>query len=171
MRIDTSLFEKKYREKEDCESPFKDNWRAGINISPLENHTNRSGFDKNCSLQGTTGEFFRLLEDDTTCEIVDFEASVEKPVREYLSRQGKLSEEKLNEIINIIRDILYVDGNLNITEVPFLKYLPRVPQSEILPEKLVKKYDSGQKKIAAYLYSAVWSFADVASTSTNEFVQ
>ena len=154
MKIDISLYEKKYHEKEGFAGAIKDNWHEGINISPFENHTNRSGFDKNCSLQGTTGEFFRLIEDDITCEIVDFENSVEKQVREYLSKQGKLSEEKLNEFVNIIRDILYVDGNLNITEVPFLKYLPRVPQSDILPEKLVKKYDAGQKRIGAYLYSA-----------------
>lgn len=155
MKIDISLYEKKYHGKEGFNGPFIDNWQEGIKISPLENHTNRSGFDKNCSMQGTTGELFRLLENDSYSEIVDFEQSVEQPVREYLSCKSKLSNEKITELLNIIRDVLYVDGNLNITEVSFLKYLPRVPHNHEFSEKLIKKYDAGQKKMGAYLFSAL----------------
>lgn len=155
MKIDISLYEKKYYGKDGFNGPIIDNWQEGIKISPLENHTNRSGFDKNCSMQGTTGELFRLLENDNSAEIVNFEESVEYPVREYLSHQSKLTEEKINELINIIRDILYVDGNLNITEISFLKYLPRVPHNDDISDKLIKKYDAGQRKIGAYLFSAL----------------
>lgn len=151
MKIDISKYEQHYHKG----NAYVDNWREGIKIIPFENHLKRSGFDKSCSLQGTTGEFFRRLCNDSSSEIINFEESVEKPVRAYLAKYNKLSDENVKELVEIIRDVLYVDGNLNITELAFLKYLPTVPRTDNLNDATVKKYDDGQKKLASFLLSTL----------------
>ena len=53
----------------------------------------------------------------------------------------------------MLKDIMFFNGNLNITDTSFLKYLPIVPDDEKMSDKDKKKYNDGQRKLANYLYS------------------
>lgn len=57
------------------------------------------------------------------------------------------------EFVRMMRDIMFVNGNLNITDSAFIKYLPLVPNDERISMKDRKKYNDGQRKLANYLYS------------------
>ena len=104
-------------------------------------------------MQGTTGEFFRLWDNDGTKPIEDFDASAIKPVVDYLSNQRQMPITQVNEFKRMMKDIMFVNGNLNITDSAFLKYLPLVPNDERISSKDRKKYNDGQRKLGNYLYS------------------
>ena len=148
MKVSIDAYESHYHQN----GKFIDNWQEGLKILPF-NSNPASAFDKGCGLNGSTGEFFRLWANDGTKEITDFEKSVIAPIRDYLSVQKQMPREQVDEFALIMRDILYVNGNLNITDSAFLKYLPLVPNDETISEKDRRKYRDGQRKIANYLFS------------------
>ena len=129
-------------------------WQKSIKVLPVNSET-ASGYDKRCGMQGTTGEFFRMLENDGVEPIENFEESLIQPVIRYLETQQTMTEEKIKEFSLLLRDVLCVNGNLNITDVFFLKYLPLVPNDEHISPGERKKYKKGQEKLAAYLFSCI----------------
>ena len=148
MRIDIGKYNEHYHQN----GKFKDNWQEGIKLLPF-NSTPASAFDKQCGLQGITGEFFRLWSNDGTQPIEDFKKSAIDPVYEYLSVQKQMPKEQIDEFAEMMRDIMLVNGNLNITDSAFFKYLPLVPGDENISSSDRKRYKSGQRKLANYLYS------------------
>ena len=58
MIIDLDAYQANYHVKD----KYIDNWQESIKVLPFNAHPSQSGFDKRCSLQGTTGEFFRRIE-------------------------------------------------------------------------------------------------------------
>ena len=151
MIIDLEAYQTNYHVKD----KYIDNWQETIKVLPFNAHPTQSGFDKRCSLQGTTGEFFRRMEEEAIEPIEDFEVSVVQPVVRYLETQRPMTDEKIKEFTHLLRDTLCVNGNLNITDAFFLKYLPTVPHDENMSPKERKKYRDGQRKLAAYLFSCV----------------
>lgn len=147
MKIDIEAYQRNYHQS----GKFIDNWQEGIKILPF-NSNPTSAYDKKCGLQGTTGEFFRLWKNDGSKAIADFEKSAVEPVCDFLS-QKQMPEHQVKEFIRLMRDIMLVNGNLNITDSTFLKYLPLVPNDERISSKDQKKYSDGQKKLANFLYS------------------
>lgn len=131
---------------------FIDNWQKGIRLLPF-NSNPASAYDKKCGLHGTTGEFFRLWDNDGTRPIEDFEESAVEPVKDYLTINKQMPNEQISEFVCMMRDIMFINGNLNITDSAFLKYLPLVPNDERISTKDRKKYEDGQEKLANYLYS------------------
>lgn len=148
MKIDIDAYNKNYHQA----GKFIDNWQEGIKLLPF-NSNPASAYDKKCGLQGTTGEFFRLWDNDGTKPIEDFDASAIKPVVDYLSNQRQMPITQVNEFKRMMKDIMFVNGNLNITDSAFLKYLPLVPNDERISSKDRKKYNDGQRKLGNYLYS------------------
>lgn len=148
MKIDLETYYKNYYQN----GKFFDNWRKGIKLLPFDSR-NASAFDKQCGLHGTTGEFFRLWSNDGVQPIEDFKKSAIDPVVEYLSVQKQMPKEQIDEFTDIMKDIMLVNGSLNITDSMFLKYLPLVPDDESISSADCKKYKDGQKKLANYLYS------------------
>ena len=148
MKIDIEAFIKDYHKG----GKLIDNWQEGIKLLPF-NLTPRSAVDKKCGLHGTTGEFFRLWDNDGTKPIEDFEKSAIEPVKEYLTNQKQMPNVQIPEFVLMMRDIMFVNGNLNITDSAFLKYLPLVPNDERICTDDRKKYNDGQRKLANYLYS------------------
>lgn len=148
MRIDIEKYNEHYHQN----GKFKDNWQEGIKLLPFTSNT-ASAFDKQCGLQGTTGEFFRLWSNDGAQPIEDFKETAVNPVIEYLSVQKQMPKDQIDEFTDIMKDIMLVNGNLNITDSVFLKYLPLVPDDESMSSADCKKYKDGQKKLANYLYS------------------
>ena len=61
MKIDINAYNNHYHQS----GKFIDKFQEGIKLIPFDSR-NASAFDKNCSLQGTTGEFFRLWANDGT---------------------------------------------------------------------------------------------------------
>ena len=139
MRIDIGKYNEHYHQN----GKFKDNWQEGIKLLPF-NSTPASAFDKQCGLQGITGEFFRLWSNDGTQPIEDFKKSAIDPVYEYLSVQKQMPKEQIDEFAEMMRDIMLVNGNLNITDSAFFKYLPLVPGDKI--SRLQTERDINQDK-------------------------
>ena len=148
MKIDLEAYNEHYHQG----GKFIDNWQEGIKLLPF-NSNPASAFDKKCGLHGTTGEFFRLWDNDGTKPIEDFEKSAVEPVKEYLVNQKQMPTTQVPEFVRMMRDIMFVNGNLNITDSAFIKYLPLVPNDERISMKDRKKYNDGQRKLANYLYS------------------
>lgn len=149
MKINIEAYNEHYHES----GKFKDNWAEGIRLIPF-NSNPTSAYDKKCGLNGITGEFFRLWENDGTRPMENFEESAVKPVKEYLT-QKQMSDEQVNVFVDVLKDIMCVNGNMNITDSAFLKYLPLVPNDETITANDRKKYCDGQRKLAHYLYSMV----------------
>lgn len=158
MKIDLEAYNANYHQK----GKFIDNWQEGIKLLPF-NSNPTSAFDKRCGLQGTTGEFFRLWENDGSCAIDDFEESVIKPLTNYLSDSKQMPNEQIKEFVNMMKDILYVNGNLNICDSSFLKFIPLMPNDENISSKEKKKYSDGQRKLANYLLSMLSLDSDKSS--------
>lgn len=148
MKIDINAYNEHYHQA----GKFIDNWQEGIKILPF-NSNPTSAYDKKCGLHGTTGEFFRLWDNDGTKAIEDFEKSAVAPVASYLSEQKQMPITQVKEFISMMKDIMFVNGNLNITDSAFLKYLPLVPNDERISTKDRKKYNNGQQKLGNYLFS------------------
>ena len=148
MKIDLEAYNEHYHQG----GKFIDNWQEGIKLLPF-NSNPASAYDKKCGLHGTTGEFFRLWDNDGTKPIEDFEKSAVEPVKEYLVNQKQMPTAQVPEFVRMMRDIMFVNGNLNITDSAFIKYLPLVPNDERISIKDRKKYNDGQRKLANYLYS------------------
>ena len=148
MIIDLEAYNEHYHQG----GKFIDNWQEGIKLLPF-NSNPASAYDKKCGLHGTTGEFFRLWDNDGTKPIEDFEKSAVEPVKEYLVNQKQMPTTQVPEFVRMMRDIMFVNGNLNITDSAFIKYLPLVPNDERISMKERKKYNDGQRKLANYLYS------------------
>ena len=148
MRINITAYETNYHQS----GKFIDNWQEGIKLLPFNSNPS-SAFDKKCGLHGTTGEFFRLLENDGAKAIEDFDKSVIEPMRQYLTTQKQMPQEQIGEFVRMLKDILLVNGNINISDSSFLKYIPLMPSDESITTKDRKKYGDGQKKLANYLFS------------------
>ena len=147
MILDLEAFKENYHQA----GKFKDNFQEGIKLLPFSSNPS-SAFDKGCGLNGTVGEFFRLWKHDGTKPIEDFTKSAVEPVRKYLDEKN-MQEGQIEMFIDMMRDILYVDGNLNICDTSFMKYLPLTPDEETLNKQTVSKYKDGQRKLANYLIS------------------
>ena len=148
MKINIEAYNEHYHQG----GKFIDNWQEGIKLLPF-NSNPASVYDKKCGLQGTTGEFFRLWDNDGTKPIEDFEKSAIEPVKDYLTNQKQMPNVQIPEFVRMMSDIMFINGNLNITDSAFLKYLPLIPNDERISSKDRKKYNDGQKKLANYLYS------------------
>ena len=148
MKIDITAYETNYHQN----GKFIDNWQEGIKLLPFNSNPS-SAFDKKCGLHGTTGEFFRLWENDGSKAIEDFEKSVVDPMRQYLITQKQMPQNQIGEFVRILKDILLVNGNINISDSSFLKYIPLIPNDENIGTKDRKKYGDGQRKLANYLIS------------------
>lgn len=148
MIINLDLYDEHYHQGD----KFKDNWQEGIKLLPF-NSNPTSAFDSKCGLLGIVGEFIRSMVNDGTIPISDFTKDAQEPVYEYLTGEAEMNESEAKEYTRMLKDILLVNGNLNITDSAFLKYLPIVPNDEGFSKKEITKYKSGQEKIANYLYS------------------
>lgn len=150
MKIDIDAYNKNYHQG----GKFIDKFQEGIKLIPFDSR-NASAYNKNCSLQGTTGEVFRLWANDGTKAIVDFHESAEIPVKEYIMESKQMPLTQANEFIRMMKDILLVNGNLNITNTNFLKFLPLIPSDERITQRERNMYKDGQRKLANYVYSMI----------------
>jgi len=148
MKIDIEAYNEHYHQS----GKFIDNWQEGIKLLPF-NSNPTSAYDKNCGLHGITGEFFRLWDNDGTKPIEDFDISAVRPVTDYLCNQKQMPVAQVKQFILMMKDIMYINGNLNISDSAFLKYLPLMPNDERISVKDRKKYSDGQRKLSNYLYS------------------
>lgn len=147
MKIDEEAYNAHYH----LSGKFIDNWQEGIKLLPFNSNPS-SAYDKKCGIIGTTGEFIRLWDNDGTKPIDDFESYAAKTISEYLASK-QMPENQIKEFIQMTQDIMYINGNLNITNSALFKYLPLVPNDERISLKDKKKYNDGQRKLANYLYS------------------
>lgn len=140
-----------YKEKyHNADGKFVDKWMEGIKFLPFTSNPSNA-FDKKCSLQGVTGEYFRLWEGNSTQPIQDI-GILNKKIESYLL-SNEMPKAEIDSFCHIVKDVLFVDGNLNVTDSAFLKYLPYLPANCSLDDEVQKKYQSGEMKIANYLFS------------------
>ena len=163
MKIDIDAYNNHYHQS----GKFIDKFQEGIKLIPFDSR-NASAFDKNCSLQGTTGEFFRLWANDGTKSIESFSESAETPVKDYLINSRQMSLSQASEFVRMMKDIMVVNGNLNVTNTNFLKYLPLVPNDERISARERSMYKDGQKKLSNYVYSMLSLDVDYTNTGTSK---
>lgn len=149
MKINIDAFWENYYDKK--KNKLVDNWQEGIRVLPFSSNPS-SAVDRGAGIEGPTGLFFRILGNEAVSEIEDPQ-STERAVETYLTSQKKMSEQQVATFIDIMKDILFINGSLNITDTSFLKYLPIVPNDESIPKKTRDKYKSGQTKLANLLCS------------------
>lgn len=160
MKVDIEAYKSHYHQND----KFIDNWQEGVKLLPF-NSNPASAVDKGCGLQGTTGEFFRIWTNDGSKAIEDFEKSAMEPISKYLIEDKKMPKDQAFEFSRMLKDIMFVNGNLNITDTSFLKYLPLVPNDEKMSVKDKKKYNDGQRKLANYLYSMLPEDMEITANS------
>ena len=163
MKIDIDAYNNHYHQS----GKFIDKFQEGIKLIPFDSR-NASAFDKNCSLQGTTGEFFRLWANDGTKSIESFSESAETPVKDYLVNSRQMASLQASEFVRMMKDIMVVNGNLNVTNTNFLKYLPLVPNDERISTRERSMYKDGQKKLSNYVYSMLSLDVDFTSTGKSK---
>ena len=161
MKIDINAYNEHYHQA----GKFIDKFQEGIKLIPFDSR-NASAYDKNCSLQGTTGEVFRLWANDGTKAIVDFHESAEVPVTKYIMDSKQMPQTQANEFVSMMKDILLVNGNLNITDTNFLKFLPLIPNDERITPKERNMYKAGQRKLANYVYSMIPACLDYSKSES-----
>ena len=146
MKVDKQKYVDNYHEK----GKFKDNWQQGIKLLPFSTQSASSAFDKRCSLQGTIGAFVRLVDPDGAMPIDNFEQSVLEPVSAYLKKK-RMEDGQIQEFLKVVRDVFWVNGNLNIADASFFKFIPLVSEDSRVTDAEKKKYSDGQRKMAEYL--------------------
>lgn len=149
MKIDINAFWDNYYDKK--KNKLVDNWQEGIKILPFSSNPS-SAVDRGAGIEGPTGQFFRIMGKETVAAIEN-PHDTEQAIESYLTKNKKMSEQQIITFMDIMKDILFINGSLNVTDTSFLKYLPIVPNDESLPEKTRKKYKSGQTKLANLLCS------------------
>lgn len=149
MKIDFDKYHGVYHNQ--AEDKFHDSFQSdtGIKLLPIVSNT-RVLFDKKCGLQGVTGEFFRKMRKIEIKSIENFEECVKEPVKDYLRNCKNMPSREIDEFLRILKDVLYINGSLNITESSFLEYLPTYKDDD---PKANERYGNGQRKMADYLYS------------------
>lgn len=168
MKINIDAFWESYYDKK--KNKLVDNWQEGIRVLPFSSNPS-SAVDRGAGIEGPTGLFFRILENEEVSEIEDPQ-STERAVETYLSSQKKMSEQQVATFIDIMKDILFINGSLNITDTSFFKYLPIVPNDESIPKKTRDKYKSGQTKLANLLCSLCENEIDFSDhDNTNLFTK
>lgn len=146
MKVDKQKYINNYHEK----GKFRDNWQQGIKLLPFSTQSASSAFDKKCSLQGTIGAFVRLVRPDGATPIDNFEQSVLEPVSAYLKKK-RMEDDQIQEFLKVVRDVFWVNGNLNIADASFFRFIPLVPEDSRVTDVEKKKYSDGQRKMAEYL--------------------
>lgn len=150
MRINIDTFREHYFDKK--KQKLTDKWQEGIRILPFSTNPSHDGVDRVAGIEGPTGLFFRIMGNEGISVIEDSHKT-KRAVESYLSNQKKMNEQQVMTFIDIMKDILFINGTLNITDTSFLKYLPIVPNDESIPAKTKEKYKSGQTKLANLLCS------------------
>ena len=168
MKINIDAFWENYYDKK--KNKLVDNWQEGIRVLPFSSNPS-SAVDRGAGIEGPTGLFFRILGNEEVSEIEDPQ-STERAVETYLSSQKKMSEQQVATFIDIMKDILFINGSLNITDKSFFKYLPIVPNDESIPKRTRDKYKSGQTKLANLLCSLCENEIDFSDhDNTNLFTK
>lgn len=168
MKINIDAFWENYYDKK--KNKLVDNWQEGIRVLPFSSNPS-SAVDRGAGIEGPTGLFFRILGNEAVSEIEDPQ-STERAVETYLTSQKKMSEQQVATFIDIMKDVLFINGSLNITDTSFLKYLPIVPNDESIPKKTRDKYKSGQTKLANLLCSLCENEIDFSGhDNTNIFTK
>ncbi len=140
----------KFEEKYYNTKKFVDYFQKGIVTLPFDSR-NASVYDKHCGLSGVSGEFFRKAARASKRPIQNYKQDAEKPVKVFLKDECSMSNESVDDFVDIMRDILYPENRFSVIDTSFLKYVPLVEEN--LTTALANKYKDGQKKIANYLYS------------------
>lgn len=158
MKINIEAFKNRYYDN--TKNKLIDNWQEGIRLLPFTSNTT-SAVDRSAGIEGPTGLFFRIIGDEAVTTIEDFKET-ERIVETFLTEQRKMNKNQVITFINIMRDILFLDTTLNISDTAFLKYIPLVPYDENLPSKTRDKFKSGQTKLANLLCS-LWDKQKIGS--------
>lgn len=148
MKIELESY-RDYFHKE--ENKFFDDCRKKLDFIPFDSNPSRCVYDRGSSLQSTVGLFIRFLSPNTSFTILESEEIFLNAIRNDLS--SKVNENELEQLLSVIKDVFYIDGNLNIANISFFRYIPIVPTDDFSTEKEIKKYTAGQRAIASFLVS------------------
>lgn len=145
--MDITKFKKEYI---DAKGNLSDKFQSFIKLVPFTSNNASCWFDSTCGFNGIVGRFFRNLYPSEIEPIYNIDAALEK-IRSYLIEQRQMQDNEAEHFVEISRNILCPDGNIQAIDASFLKYYPLILKGGNGNSRSSDKYISGQKKLADYL--------------------
>lgn len=145
--MDITKFKQEYI---DAKGNLSDKFQSFIKLVPFTSNNASCWFDSTCGFNGIVGRFFRNLYPSEIEPIHDIDAALDK-IRSYLVDQRQMQDNEAGQFVEIARNILCPDGNIQAIDASFLKYYPLIITGNNGNSKSSNKYVNGQKKLADYL--------------------
>lgn len=128
------------------------------------NPTTGNVYDSTCGLNGVAGEFYRIIT-QSTVEPIYTPNDTEETLRKELANKFKMPADDINKFIKVFNDVMFENETLNVIDLSFFAFVPmRYFGKAYEKDTRVKKYKSGQPKIADY-------YASIAEYMDADFVQ
>lgn len=134
---------------------LQDNFQTGeqkllpFTLNPISG----SAYDGSCGLNGVTGEFYRI-KTQSSVEPIFSPKNTEVTLRKKLNEVFKMTENDINLFIKVFNDVMFENNTLKIIDPSFFAFVPMKYFDKTFDKvKKIKKYRSGQPKIADYYVS------------------
>lgn len=153
---------KKYKKTGEMKDKLEDNFQTQKQkLLPFTtNPTSGSVYDSTCGLNGVAGEFFRI-KTQSTVEPIYTPLDTEKTLRKELNDKFKMPLNDIDTFIKVFNDVMFENETLNVIDLSFFAFVPmRYFGKAYEKNPKVKKYRSGQPKIADY-YASIAEDMDV----------
>ena len=141
---------------------LEDNFQTGkqkllpFTLNPLSG----SVYDGTCGLNGVAGEFYRI-KTQSSVEPIYAAEDTEDILRKELNNKFKMSADDIERFIKVFNDVMFENETLNVIDLSFFSFVPmKYFGKEYEKDNRVKKYKSGQPKIADY-YASIAENMDV----------
>lgn len=141
---------------------FEDNFQTrGQKLLPFTlNPTSGCVYDSTCGLNGVAGEFYRI-KTQSNIKPIYTPQDTEERLRKELASKYKMPTDDINRFIKVFNDVMFENETLNVIDLSFFAFVPmRYFGKAYEKDTRVKKYKSGQPKIADY-YASIAEYMDV----------
>lgn len=134
---------------------LEDNFQTGkqkllpFTLNPISG----SVYDGTCGLNGVAGEFYRI-KTQSSVEPIYTAQDTEETLRKELSDKFMMPADDIERFIKVFNDVMFENETLNVIDISFFSFVPMKYFGRAYEkDKRVKKYKSGQPKIADYYAS------------------
>lgn len=157
---ETNFFKEYIKPKKDkktglIKDKLEDNFQTGKQkLLPFTlNPVTGSVYDGTCGLNGVAGEFYRI-KTKSIVEPIYTPQDTEETLRKELNDKFKMSSDDIERFVNVFKDVMFENETINVIDLSFFSFVPMKYFGKAYEkDKRVKKYKSGQPKIADYYVS------------------
>lgn len=143
---------------------LQDNFQTGLQkLLPFTlNPTSGSVYDGSCGLNGVTGEFYRIKTQSSVDPIYSSQET-EETIRKRLKDDFRMSDDDIERFVKVFNDVMFENDSLNVIDLSFFAFVPMKYFDKSYDKVTkIKKYRSGQPKIADY-------YVSIAQLSEDQF--